>query len=285
MHRPVLTLTLATLASLVIIGGWLATTLAILAQTLPIELRQALAAGLAERIPLLVLFGLGLVGLLVACWRWLFRRYLWAPPPAWHGLAATPLRQLVYTVLDTETTGLDPQAGDAVVQVAAVRIANGLLLLDQGLNQLLDPCRPIPAAASAVHGITDGMVAGQPSLQAFLPTLWQFAHGSVLVGHNLAFDLAFLRPAAAAQGMAFDNPVLDTASLVTLLHPDYPEHSLETLAARCGVTIQGRHTAWGDTVATAEIFLKLLPLLEAKGIHTLGQAQLAMQRCLSHALH
>ena len=59
------------------------------------------------------------------------------------------------------------------------------------------------------------------------------------------------------------------------MHPNQESHALEAIAERLGVPVAGRHTALGDALATAEVFLKLLPLLRAKGVRTLGEARAA----------
>ncbi|QRG07748.1 DNA polymerase III subunit epsilon [Xanthobacter dioxanivorans] len=188
-----------------------------------------------------------------------------------------PLGEIAYTVFDTETTGLDPAGGDEILQIGATRIVNGRLLASECFDQLVDPERSIPEAGIAVHGIRPEMVRGKPRLAAVLPAFHAFAAETVLVGHNVAFDLRFLTLKADATGVRFDQPVLDTLLLGGVVHPGEDNHSLEAMAARLGVAVAGRHTALGDALATAEIFLKLLPLLRQRGILTLGQARAAAQ--------
>jgi DNA polymerase-3 subunit epsilon len=79
----------------------------------------------------------------------------------------------------------------------------------------------------------------------------------VLVGHNAAFDMRFLQLKEAATGVVFDQPVLDTLLLSALVHPQQESHRLETIAERLGVPVLGRHSALGDAMVTAEVFLKL----------------------------
>jgi DNA polymerase III subunit epsilon len=102
----------------------------------------------------------------------------------------------------------------------------------------------------------------------------------VLVGHNAAFDMRFLELKAASSGVRFTAPVLDTLLLSAALHGDRLEHHLEAIAARLGVSAVDRHTALGDAITTARVFLKLTELLAARGITTLRQAREASAQTL-----
>jgi DNA polymerase-3 subunit epsilon len=189
-----------------------------------------------------------------------------------------PLAALACTVFDLETTGLDPSAGDEVIQIGAVRIVGGKLLRHECFDQLVDPGRSIPPDSISIHGITPDRVAGQPRLAEVLPAFHAFAEDTVLVAHNAAFDLRFLQLQEAATGIAFRQPVLDTLLLSAVVHPHQASHRLEEIAARLGVPVLGRHTALGDALVTADVLLQLIPLLEAQGIRTLGQARAAAQK-------
>ncbi|HFA59171.1 MAG TPA: histidine kinase, partial [Rhodospirillales bacterium] len=105
-----------------------------------------------------------------------------------------------------------------------------------------------------------------------------FVGEAILVAHNAAFDLAFLRRKEDIAGVRFDNPVLDTLLLSALLDPELEDHSLDAAAARHGITIRARHSAPGDALATAELFLALVPRLERRGIGDLGAALAACRR-------
>ena len=221
-----------------------------------------------------------------------------ATPRAWHhrpefydfdlfqNLEASPslallqqqdLGRLGFTVFDTETTGLNPSV-DQIIQIGAVRIVNRRLLTAEIFNQLIDPGCPISPASMAIHGIHEAQLKGQPRIDEVLPEFHFFCGDTVLVAHNAAFDLRFLQLREDKSGVRFLQPVLDTLLLSAWLHPEQDNHALEAIAARLGVQAEGRHDAVQDALITGQVFLKLLPLLRQRGIHTLAQALQASQK-------
>lgn len=187
-------------------------------------------------------------------------------------LLSTPLRDLTYVVFDTETTGLLPEQGDEIVQIAGVRVVNGRRVAGEDFESLVNPGRSIPPASTQVHGVTEAMVAHADPIESVGRRFHRFAEGAVLVAHNAPFDMAFLKRHARGIGASFDNPVLDTVLLSAVLYGQTEKHTLDALTGRLGITIPEalRHTAMGDTVATADAFLKMLPILKGQGIETFG---------------
>jgi DNA polymerase-3 subunit epsilon len=193
-------------------------------------------------------------------------------------IADRMLGELNYTAFDTETTGLDPRGGDEIISIGAIRVVNGRLLHTEIINQLVNPGRPIPAESIKYHGIDDSQLEGMPSIEKVLPLFHRFAMHTVLVAHNAAFDMRMLQMKEQATGIRFDNPVLDTMLLSAIIHPAHHDHTLDTIAQRLGVVLTKRHDALGDAIATGEVFLKMIPLLNKMEIYTLNDALIASQR-------
>ena len=191
-------------------------------------------------------------------------------------LAARPLRALEVVSFDTETTGLELRRGDTVISIGACRVVNTRLLASEVFDVRVDPGKPIPPASTAIHGITDADVEGAPPLPVVLPRFRDYVGDAVILAHNAAFDLLALQPPGA--GITLDMPVLDTLLISRALDASLDGHDLDSLAERYGLSFPPgtRHTALGDARVTAELWLALLPRLEARGIDTLEQA-LALQ--------
>lgn len=202
------------------------------------------------------------------------------PVPALPGSARTDtlLADLPAFVFDCETTGLDVKR-DRIVSLGGVRMRGPEILRAETIDQLVDPGRPIPPRTTAIHGITDEMVAGSGRFETHWPALATLIQDMILVGHNIAFDIAHLRWAATRAGIAWTPPPsLDTLLLSAALEPKSPGFDLEAVAQRFDVPIDGRHTALGDSLMTAEIFARLLPQLAERGVTTLGEAVAFGQR-------
>jgi DNA polymerase-3 subunit epsilon len=190
-------------------------------------------------------------------------------------LASRTLRDLDFVVFDCEMTGLRPLQGDEIIQIGAVRVVQGRVLTGEGFERLVNPGRPIPPGSIKFHGLTDADVAGAPAIAAVLPEFRAFVGDAVMVAHNAAFDMKFITLKERAAGVTFDNPVLDTMLLSRLLDDEEEDHSLDGLCERYGVAISGRHTALGDTIGTADLLLKLIDRLEAKGMARFGEVMRA----------
>ena len=195
-------------------------------------------------------------------------------------LADTPLRSLRYVVFDTETTGLQPSQGDELLSIGAVQVLNARILTSETFERLIDPERDIPALSTRFHGITADQVAGKPPARIVLPQFRAFVGDAVLVAYNIAFDMTFLHKRQEEAGVVFDNPVLDALLLAIHVFPDHPDPSLSSMAHHLDIRVEGRHTALGDAMMTAAVWVKLIEGLESKGVTTFGQAVAISERML-----
>lgn len=200
-------------------------------------------------------------------------------PPAVRPVSdETPLSELHLTVMDTETTGLDTTT-DRVISIGAVRVYGGRIYRSAEFDRLVHPGVPIPPRSTAVHGITDAMIIDAKPFPEVYDDFTALAGETILVGHNVAFDVAMLRGECARAGLPWrDPPVLDTLLLASALSLDSSSLSLEALAGHFGVNVRGRHTALGDSLVTAEIYVRMLPLLLDAGVSTFGAAVAFSQR-------
>jgi len=203
-----------------------------------------------------------------------FDLFLPRTAPAPGDVMDAPLDSLEYVVFDSETTGLHPSQGDALVSLSGVRVRQGKILTADTFHTLINPGRPIPPESIRFHGITPDMVVEAPDPGQALREFTQYVGQAVLVAHNAAFDKKFLEIVASKFHLPpLENHILDTLFLSYGIHKEFAGHSLDVLAVRLGIEVRGRHTSMGDALATAEIFVKLLALLGPRGVHTLGDAK------------
>ncbi|QIT55636.1 3'-5' exonuclease [Aquisalimonas sp. 2447] len=172
-------------------------------------------------------------------------------------LLATPVNQTRIIVLDTETTGLQPYAGDALVEIAMLEYC-GLEFTGQELCSLIHPGRHIPTASTVIHGLTDMDVVDAPSLERILDDILEFLDGALIVGHHVGFDLRFLNRAALRHvHCRLPNPALNTMTLFQIWTGRRGLFGLDEVARTCGVPIHERHNARADAVVCGEVFRRL----------------------------
>jgi DNA polymerase III epsilon subunit-like protein len=192
--------------------------------------------------------------------------------------ARLPLDHLLdpgFVAIDLETTGLDPRR-DAIVAMAAIPFLHGRAMA--GLVTLVNPGRAIPPAATAIHGIDDAAVADAPTLESMLRRFDATCARRVVVGHDVAFDLAVLARARAAGGTDDRRGLaLDTRRLARSASGPGRDTQLEVMAGDLGLDVTGRHTAAGDARMAGEILVALLPALHAAGARTVADL-LRLQR-------
>ncbi len=170
----------------------------------------------------------------------------------------------VYVAVDLETTGLNPDR-DAILELGAVRFRNGEIL--ETFSQVVNPGRPIPAAIRRLTGIDQEEADRAPFLAHVAPLFRRFVGNATLVGHNIGFDVAFLK----AGGLYNHNAIVDTWELALILLPQLGSYKLERLAAHLGIPIAQTHRALPDAETTMHVFLALLERAVALPLPVLQQ--------------
>ncbi|MGN9164070.1 PolC-type DNA polymerase III [Tissierellaceae bacterium HCP3S3_D8] len=173
-----------------------------------------------------------------------------------------------FVVFDIETTGLSA-INDAITEIGAVKLVDGEVT--DTYSQLINPGRPIPEFITNLTGITDEMVSDKPDISQVIGSFGEFIRGSVLVAHNATFDVGFIRENMKRYSMNLDNPVLDTLELTRAVFPDLKNHKLDNIAKHLGVSLENHHRAVDDAEATKDIFIKILSLLDEKGIRDFSE--------------
>jgi DNA polymerase III subunit epsilon len=169
------------------------------------------------------------------------------------------LDEVTFVAFDTETTGLAAIAGK-LVEVGAVRFRADGQELD-AFAQLIDPQDPIPAEAQRVHGITDAMVRGQPTVEHVLPPFLGFlgASDTILLAHNARFDVDFLAVSMLRIGLDFPrHRIVDTLPLAQNQGPSLTNYKLTSVAAALRAPQRERHRALADARLVKHVFLALL---------------------------
>ena len=154
-------------------------------------------------------------------------------------------------VLDLETTGLDPHA-DRIVELAVARIGPGDA--ESRYRRLVDPGRPIPPAATKVHGIADADVLGRPRFAAIAPKLLRLLEGCDLAGFNIRrFDLPFLAAELARCGLELPLAGRSVVDAQQLYHRQHPRDLASAVHHYLGRDHGGAHSVMGDALAAAEV--------------------------------
>ncbi len=148
-----------------------------------------------------------------------------------------------YTVLDLETTGLNP-ATDLIIEFAAVKVRGGKVI--DTFQSLCDPGFPIPPQIEMITGITTEMVRFAPNPGSVLPDFLDFVGNDIIVGHNVLFDVRFI----ASSASKFLNPYIDTMKIFRKLHPLLPHHRLSDMVDFYGKQNESAHRALSDCLAT-----------------------------------
>ena len=180
----------------------------------------------------------------------------------------TPFEALPLVCVDVETTGLSPDKGARVCEIALLR-SEGERDVAR-FESLVHPQQPMPPEVIRVHGITDAMVAEAPVFATLLPDIRTLLQGAVVVGHNVHFDLRFLRHEWHVAGEDLPECVaIDTLALARTYF-DFPKNGLGAIAAALGIDHTAAHRAMGDVIATWNVLQHFVAELRHRGPVTLA---------------
>lgn len=178
------------------------------------------------------------------------------------------LSETDFVVFDVETTGAKVPPC-RVTEIGAFRISKGRIVDE--FQTLINPLMPIPAFIAELTGISDEMVKNAPQFHEVADEFLEFIGDAVLVAHNAPFDIRFINHEIGKifDGYRLGNPHLCTVQLSRKLLPNIENHRLHTVADFYSITIENRHRAGDDALATAKIFVEFLSLFAEEGISDL----------------
>ncbi len=175
------------------------------------------------------------------------------------------INEVEFTIFDTETTGLEPESGDRIVEIAGVRVKGKEKIAE--FQALVNPHRPVSSAAFEVNKITPDMLKDAPEPSEVLPKFLDFIQGTCICSYNAAFDVEFLKNELKLIGRDFPkNEVVDILKMSRRIMPMLERHSLWFVSQRLGIKASQMHRALSDVELTLEVFNKFNEMLEAKGV-------------------
>ena len=173
-----------------------------------------------------------------------------------------------YIVFDLETTGFSP-VNDRIIEIGAVKIHNGEIT--DRFSEFVNPLRPIPFRIEQLTSINDSMVMNADPIEKVLESFLAFCQGAPMVGHNVSFDISFIRENCDRLGIAHDFTAVDTVMLARFLLPNLSRFKLDQVAKALNVPLGHHHRAVDDAECTAGIFLKFLSMLKDNGLSMLRE--------------
>ena len=173
-----------------------------------------------------------------------------------------------FVVFDIETTGFSP-VNNRIIEIGAVKVSEGEIA--DRFSTFVNPDVPIPFEIEKLTGINDSMVMDAPFIEQVLPEFLAFCGDAVLVAHNANFDMSFIKENAMRQNIRKEFTYVDTVGIARILLPRQAKHTLDAVAKTMGVSLENHHRAVDDAEATAEIFVKFIPMLKENGADTLAK--------------
>lgn len=183
--------------------------------------------------------------------------------------AAEPLESLSFVVVDVETTGMSPDRGGRITEIAAVVVRDGRIVEEETYATLVNPGVRIPPFIARLTGITDAMVCNEMAFASVCEEITERLEGHIFVAHNASFDWGFVSAEVErASPRRLAGRPLCTVRLARKLLPQLPRRSLDHVTRHYGIDIGDRHRALGDAEATAKVLMRLLEAAADRGVTT-----------------
>ncbi|UCB45619.1 MAG: 3'-5' exonuclease [Spirochaetota bacterium] len=170
----------------------------------------------------------------------------------------------IVIVIDLETTGLYPESGDMIIEIAAIPIINNEIHLEKSYETLVNPGKCIPPNITRINHITNDMVKTAPPIEQELPKFLEYIEDSPLVAHNAPFDIGFLQYTLKRLGYrSLRNPIIDTVSLSKKVFKKSMYHNMDAVLKRLSIQYDRtiRHRAKEDAYLTALAYLRLSTMI------------------------
>ena len=188
-----------------------------------------------------------------------------------------PLAELTFAVVDVETTGRASWGGHRIIEIAIVEVRGGAIVDE--FETLVNPGQGIPAEITSLTGIGADAVLRAPYFEHIAEEVADRLRGRVFVAHNATFDWSFVSAEMLrALGDAPSMPKLCTVRMCRRLVPQLRYRNLDVVTRHFGIEIHDRHRAYGDALATARVFLRLLDEAAGRGIEDLATLQWYLRR-------
>ncbi len=187
----------------------------------------------------------------------------------------TPIEEITFTVFDTETTGFQLATTDRLIELASVQVKGLEVLEQQKFQTYVNPNRQISREISELTGISENLVEDAPTAYEAIQRFFEHVmkkESSCLVGHYVAFDMLVLKHELRRNKLSLKNQkTIDTLDLIGFLAPSYDMRDLHKYARAFGTRMYDRHTALGDALTTAYLFVELLYQFKERGGKTWGE--------------
>lgn len=182
-----------------------------------------------------------------------------------------PLSNLKVVVFDLETTGFYPQKGDRIISIGAVKVIGNQLEEGESFYSLVKSNEPLSGEVKELTGICEAELEQAPELESVLREFYKFAQTQPLIAHHASHEKSFMKHASwSALRMNFQHRVIDTSFLTKIVEPKKSLVSLDDCCNHFGITIEKRHHALHDAIATAKLWAETVRHAQQIGYNNLS---------------